>query len=343
MLDQSPPQQICLLPRLGGLGGPASFQARLTAGLEARGVTVSYDPDDPASRSILVIGGTSDLGALLRARRRGARIVQRLNGMNWIHRRRWTGLRHFLRSEVNNALLALIRARFADEIVYQSRFSQDWWERVRGPAGKPCRVIFNAVDLEVYSPHGPGTPPPDRVRLQMVEGRLGGGNEAGLLNGVSLVEALIRDHGLPAELVVVGQAPDALRAAAARRLGSAISWMGVVPRERIPELNRSAHLFFSADLNAACPNAVVEALACGLPVVSFDTGALQELVPADAGRVVPYGADLWRLEPPDIPALARAAAEILPRLADYRQGARRQAVARLGLDRMVEAYLAVFR
>ena len=46
----------------------------------------------------------------------------------------------------------------------------------------------------------------------------------------------------------------------------------------------------------------MEALACGMPVVSFDTGALPELVTQDAGRVVAYGADAWRLEPPDIAA-----------------------------------------
>ena len=118
-------------------------------------------------------------------------------------------------------------------------------------------------------------------------------------------------------------------------------WAGSVPRERIPEIDRSAHLLFSADLNAACPNSVIEALACGLPVVSFDTGALRELVPHSAGRIVPYGADPWKIEQPDIQGLARAAAEVLREPDRFRRGARAQAEAVLGLDRMVDAYLKV--
>ena len=88
--------QVCLVPRLKGLGGMVSFQARLAAGLSQRGVAVSYDLDDPSNRAILVIGGTRQVAALWRARQRGVRIVQRLNGMNWIHRKQKTTLRAFL-------------------------------------------------------------------------------------------------------------------------------------------------------------------------------------------------------------------------------------------------------
>ena len=69
-----------------------------------------------------------------------------------------------------------------------------------------------------------------------------------------------------------------------------ILWAGTVSRERIPEIDRSAHLLFSADLHPACPNSVIEAMACGLPVVAFDTGALNELVLGDSGRTCP----LWK-------------------------------------------------
>ena len=102
-------EQVCLVPRLKGLGGMVSFQARLEAGLAQRGVPTTYDLEDPANRAILVIGGTRQVAALIRARRMGVRIVQRLNGMNWLQRKEKTPLRTLLRAEGNNLLLALIR------------------------------------------------------------------------------------------------------------------------------------------------------------------------------------------------------------------------------------------
>ena len=104
---------------------------------------------------------------------------------------------------------------------------------------------------------------------------------------------------------------------------------------------RGADLLFSADLNAACPNSVIEALACGLPVLSFDTGSLKELVIGDSGRVVPYGGNPWNIEPPDVQSLADAAVEILRDQPRFRKSAREQAEKNLGLDKMVDAYLKV--
>ena len=338
-MRRSPAERICLVPRLSGLGGMVSFQQRLAAGLAGRGVETTFDLADPRAAAVLVIGGTRQIAALVRARRRGARIVQRLDGMNWLHRRQPTPLRAWLRAESSNWLLAVIRARLADRIVYQSRFSQAWWEKVHGAAGAPAAVVYNGVDLASYSPDGPHARPQGRFRVLLVEGHLGGSNVSGLENAVALAEAIERDHGLPVELFVVGQVPAEVRARWARLPAERVNWAGVRKREDIPETDRSAHLLFSADLNAACPNSVIEALACGLPVAAFDTGALGEMIADGAGEVVPYGADHWKLEPPDIAGLAAAAVRILTHQESYRPAARARAEAAFGLERMLDGYL----
>ncbi len=333
-------QKICILPRVEGIGGMASFRIKFETGLKSRGLQVTYDPDQNPD-ALLVIAGTRHLAALRRARRRGVRIVQRLDGINWIHRKRKTGLKHFLRAEYGNLLLSYIRSRLATHILYQSEFSRGWWEDWYDIPPAPAAVVHNGVDLEAYSSKGAGVPPQDRCRLLVVEGSLGGGYDMGLDNAVRLSELLAEKHGLPMELMVVGKIELEHKANVEARAHVPIIWAGTVPRESIPEIDRSAHLLFSADLNPACPNSVIEALACGLPVVAFDTGALKELVRGDAGRLVPYGGDPWKLDRPDLPALAGASAEILQDQLRFRRAARAHAESALGLDRMVAGYLSV--
>ncbi len=73
-----------------------SFQSKFAAGLEQRGLAVSFDLDDQPYDRVLVIGGTRNLPGLWHARRRGIPVIQRLDGMNWIHKRQKTGWWHYL-------------------------------------------------------------------------------------------------------------------------------------------------------------------------------------------------------------------------------------------------------
>lgn len=332
-------KKVCLVPKLQGVGGMVSFQAKLSAGLIKHGIQVCYSLEETSYESLLVIGGTRDLIGLRRARRRGVRVVQRLDGMNWIHRQRRTGVRHFLRAEYGNLMLGYIRHSLADHIVYQSQFARGWWERVYGPAEAPCNVVYNGVDLETYSPLGEEQLPQDQVRMLLVEGTLGGGYEQGLETAVQLGERLNHAYSHNIEMWVVGKVTQSIQAQWSSKTTLPLTFTGQLPGGSIPGMDRSAHFLYAADLNAACPNSVIEALACGLPVVAFDTGALAELVSEDAGRVVPYGGDPWKLEPPDIAGLASAADEVLREQSRYRQGARQRAEELFGLDKMVEGYI----
>lgn len=332
-------RRICLVPNVSGTGGMVSFKHKLSAGLKERGIQVSHDLAEDSCQAVLIIGGTRQLAPLWRLKRKGVRLVQRLDGINWIQRKRRTGLRHFLRAETGNLLQSAIRSHLADHIIYQSSFAQSWWEEWYGVAPVPASMIHNGVDLKTYTPQGDHLRPKDRFRLLVVEGSLGGGYDSGLENAVALTENLAQKRLLPMELMVVGKVSPALQSFWDKLSRVPIVWAGNVARETIPTLDRSAHLLFAADLHPACPNAVIEALACGLPVAAFDTGALRELVPPGAGCIVPYGSDPWKIEKPDIPSLAEMASHALMKLAPYRLAARAQAEQAFDLDVMVEKYV----
>jgi glycosyltransferase involved in cell wall biosynthesis len=139
--------------------------------------------------------------------------------------------------------------------------------------------------------------------------------------------------------MVVGRVPDKARSYWQDRAGIPIHWAGIVPPESIPEIDRSAHALFSAELNPPCPNSVIEALACGLPIVAFDTGSLSELVAGDAGRLTPYGSDPFKMGSPDFSPLVEAAVEVVENQKRFRAAARAHAVANFGLEKMVDGYL----
>jgi glycosyltransferase involved in cell wall biosynthesis len=266
-------------------------------------------------------------------------IVQRLDGINWVQRVRWSGLRYTLRAEYGNLLLSTLRDRLADRVVYQSEFICRWWQDWYGAARAPESVILNGVDLDVYTVRRDGIPPHVPYQVLVVEGSLAGGLDRGLQAAVQLAKNL--SARFPVKLTIAGAVDRATVTRLEQGAKFPVEFLGVIPREQIPGLMRSAHLLFSAEINPPCPNSVIEALACGLPVVGFDTGSLRELLGEAGGKLVPYGGNPWKLEPPDVPALAAAAIEVLQEQERFRKAARARAEEVLSLDRMVDEYLKV--
>lgn len=328
--------KICVVPQVQGTGGMASFRLKFEQGLKARNINVTHDLDDK-SDAVLVIAGTRFIFDLKRARQRGIRVVQRLDGVNWVQRVKWSGVKYTIRAEYGNWMLATIRNHVADRVIYQSQFIRQWWEDWYGTAKAPATVIINGVDLDTYTPNGESERPTDRYRMLLLEGSLARGLNSGLFHAVSVAEKLSAKY--PMEVLVAGTVDEGTQ----RKLQSTIpvKFLGTVPRTDIPKLARSAHLMYCAEVNPPCPNSVIEALACGLPVIGFDSGSLKELVSDDAGCIVPYGANPWKLGTPDVDTLAVSAGEVLEKQSQVRAAARKRAESAFGLDQMVESYLKV--
>lgn len=337
--------RICITPFVQGTGGMASFRLKFEAGLKKRNIDVTYRLDDSFDAA-LVIAGTRFIPDLKRIKQRGIRLVQRLDGVNWVHRVKWSGIRYTTRAIYGNFMLSLIRNHFADRVIYQSQFIKTWWEDWYGIANKPSDVIINGVDLDFYNPNGEHERPDNVYRMLLLEGSLARGLNSGLFHGVAVAEKLAEKF--PIEVVVAGTVDETTQ----KQINSKISvnsvakkislkFLGTVPREKIPHLIRSSHLMYCAEVNPPCPNSVIESLACGLPVIGFDSGSLKELVGDSAGVIVPYGANPWKLETPDISALALSASEVLEKQDQFRVSARKRAESEFGLDKMVESYLKV--
>ena len=101
--------RICIVPGGMGIGGPASFRRKLTAGLESRNIAVTFDLDDTPYDAVLVINGTRQLAKLLRCKRKGIRIVQRLGLPNNPRYHLTFGFKWYLNAIKPNWVMTFIR------------------------------------------------------------------------------------------------------------------------------------------------------------------------------------------------------------------------------------------
>ncbi|MFH1071698.1 MAG: glycosyltransferase, partial [Candidatus Glassbacteria bacterium] len=78
-------------------------------------------------------------------------------------------------------------------------------------------------------------------------------------------------------------------------LAGKILFTGALPPEEIPALMRAADVFCLPSWREGWPNTVVEALACGLPVVATGVGGIPEMIrEGENGLLVPLR-DAWKL------------------------------------------------
>jgi teichuronic acid biosynthesis glycosyltransferase TuaC len=135
-----------------------------------------------------------------------------------------------------------------------------------------------------------------------------------------------RAEGIDADLLIVGGAGDAQsyeqeirQAMSGADLERNVRFLGEVPQDVLAELMSAADVFCLASSREGWPNVVHESLACGLPVVATNVGAIPEMIPSQLyGLIVP--AD-------DAPALGHALREALSREWD------RNAIAAWGQSR----------
>ena len=159
--------------------------------------------------------------------------------------------------------------------------------------------------------------------------------------GVHAAGAWPRDHarhGQPGgvKLLMVGDGPDrAASEARARELGVWGEVRFIGKQEPVEEILSIADLFLMPSASETFGLAALEAMACGVPVVSSDVGGLPELnVDGETGFLRPIG---------DVAGMTAAALRVLtdPDLhARMAEAARRRAVDHFKLDRIVPQYEA---
>ena len=219
--------------------------------------------------------------------------------------------------------------RVADAVVAPSAYLKESLGKWR----PDIEVIPNAIELERY---------PFRLRTQPAPRMVWLRSYHEVYNPVMAVEVLarVRQRAPEARLTMYGADKDGSRAdcrEAARPLGveEALDLRRAIPKEAVGAALAEADVFLNTTNVDNMPVSVVEAMACGLCVVSTRAGG--------AGRLVEDGKDGLLAEPQDADGMARAVLRVLQEegLGARLSAAARRKAERHGWDRVAGEWLAL--
>jgi glycosyltransferase involved in cell wall biosynthesis len=267
---------------------------------------------------------------------------------------RLAGLKAIITSRRNRGVMFSLPQRLVQRVAYSfsaaiianSEAARAVLLRTERVPARKVRRIYNCVDTEWFSPRAPS------ALLAQSLGLAGGAPVVGIVGTLrpvkghaTFVRAAAEIHKARPDVrfLIVGEGPvrDELdRLAADLGVAGAIVFAGV--RTDIPDLLALIDVLALPSRSESLPNAVLEAMACGRPVVATRVGGTPELV-AD-------GETGFLVEPEDFACLARQILRVLndPALA-ARMGAaaRRKAVGEFSSARLIEnvesLYIAVLQ
>jgi len=191
--------------------------------------------------------------------------------------------------------------RKADEIVVPSPYLV----RVFAKFGLPAKAICNVIDFDRLSFRPGGTLRPVFLSNRNFEAHYG-------VDVALRAFATIQQRFHDAALIVAGDGPcrETLHKLAAELKLRNVDFVGTVTRERMSELYNEADCFLNGSRIDNQPLSILEAFACGLPVVTTNSGGIPDVVTNGVTGLI--------VEMDDYEALARSAIELIqcPALAE---------------------------
>ena len=172
----------------------------------------------------------------------------------------------------------------SDHVFYQSEFCKKSADKFLNSTPKSYEILYNGVDTEFFKPV---TRELNKRFRFLVSGNIGPSTYYRLENAVDAL-ALARQQGLDIEIIFAGMVPEALESQLRayienKGLNEFFILSGAYKRSDAPKIFARADAYLITKHNDPCPNVVLEAMACGLPILYSASGGIPEQVGHDAG------------------------------------------------------------
>lgn len=317
---------------------------KVTGGIVKSQLLQTVFPNNPVGANILyLISSALPPHAVIlaqEARRVGARVVLNQNGVGypaWLPRG-WQKHNRAMTNVLTNA----------DFVLYQSRFAKLSTDRFLAPRDQGFEILYNAVDTLRFRP---------RLARQVVNSPVlllaGSHGVFYRVQAALRVFALVGQRLPNARLILAGALRwdtdvSRMRAELSHELVSlgldekSVEIRGPYSQDEAPLLYQQADVLVHTQSNDVCPTVVLEAMACGLPVVYSDSGGTGELVGNEAGIGVPNASNWEEIVPPDPQAMAEAVVKVLGNREEFAQAARQRMERSFSMEAWLKSHAELF-
>lgn len=246
--------------------------------------------------------------------------------------------------EMNNVMATAYHR--ADYVFWQSQFCRRAADHFLGRRELPGEVLFNAIDTR--HSFRPSSKRSDRPFTFLVTGRIDAHMSYRVESSIAGLHAA-RHAGLDCHLMVAGWMDRAALAASqclVSKLGltAYVEFFGAYTQAQAPSVYQSADAYLMTKYLDPCPNTVLEAMACGLPVVYSASGGVPEQVGPNAGVGVAVD-ESWNdaMHTPDPEALGEGMLHVARNVRTMGAAARRRAEDEFEITRWIERHSEVFQ
>ena len=231
----------------------------------------------------------------------------------------------------------------ADHVFWQSEFCRRAADKYLGPRSGPGEILNNAIDLTRFKPSVRSATDTPQV---LMSGKFDAERFYRLESAIAGIAAAHR-QGIKCNLRVAGKMTPGCRATFDRHvakagIGNHVSFTGPYTQAEAPQIYAEADIYLTTAHMDPCPNAVIEALASGLPVIHTSTGGPPELVGPDAGVQLETAEDFSDVSTPRATDIASALETALSERLNMSRAARYRAEERFDITNWIRRHQDVF-
>ncbi len=233
----------------------------------------------------------------------------------------------------------------SDFVVYQSQFCVESTQQWVKPLSRPSITLYNAIDSDHFCPGARADRPFTILACSYF-------NRSNLYVFEHLLDVMVLMHqeDFTSHLLVAGKFEGndsdrlpgwAIECLKKRGLRDVVEYLGTYRPDEAPSIYQRADVFLHLKYMDPCPSTVLEAMACGLPVVYSHSGGTPELV-GDAGIGIQVPQDYGKLHLPTEGLIVEALVQIQKMYVDYSNRARKRVIDSFAMNHWHHVHQTLF-